>query len=192
MIISAMARPHGLQHSPCWMARSWGVACKNTDYPRVHHVPERRGVRRSGGKGHPRHSRQLRHPQAPQSQAMAGRQSALGLPRHANICVLAQHRRGLLFHHHPKRIRRGVFKSVAELKDVIRRTIRDHNGHAKPFVGTQTAKKISANSIACLYLLYETVHEKAEHASGVRCIESATAAGPMRALSLVLAQGFTA
>ena len=39
-------------------------------------------------------------------------------------------------------IRRGVFRSVAELEDTIRRYIRDHNGHAKPFVWTKTAKEI--------------------------------------------------
>ncbi len=41
-----------------------------------------------------------------------------------------------------RRIRRGVFKSIAELEDAIRRYIRDHNGNAKPFVWTKTAKEI--------------------------------------------------
>jgi len=41
-----------------------------------------------------------------------------------------------------RRIRRGVFRSVVELEDAIRRYIRDHNGHAKPFVWTKTAKEI--------------------------------------------------
>jgi len=41
-----------------------------------------------------------------------------------------------------RRIRRGVFRSVAELEDAIRRYISDHNGHAKPFVWTKTAKEI--------------------------------------------------
>jgi len=43
-----------------------------------------------------------------------------------------------------RRIRRGVFKSVAELEDAIRRYIRDHNGNAKPFVWTKTANEIFA------------------------------------------------
>lgn len=41
-----------------------------------------------------------------------------------------------------RRIRRGVFKSVADLEDAIRRYIREHNGDAKPFIWTKTAKAI--------------------------------------------------
>jgi len=43
-----------------------------------------------------------------------------------------------------RRIRRGVFKSVAELEDAIRRYIQDHNRQAKPFVWTKTADEIFA------------------------------------------------
>jgi transposase len=41
-----------------------------------------------------------------------------------------------------RKIRRGVFKSVAQLEDAIRAYIRDHNGQAKPFVWTKTAEGI--------------------------------------------------
>lgn len=41
-----------------------------------------------------------------------------------------------------RRIRRGVFRSVADLEDAIRRYIREHNGQAKPFVWTKTAEAI--------------------------------------------------
>jgi transposase len=41
-----------------------------------------------------------------------------------------------------RRIRRGVFKSVAELEDAIKRYIQDHNRHANPFVWTKTADQI--------------------------------------------------
>ena len=41
-----------------------------------------------------------------------------------------------------RRIRRGVFKSVADLEDAIKRYIADHNRHAKPFVWTKTADQI--------------------------------------------------
>jgi len=41
-----------------------------------------------------------------------------------------------------RRIRRGVFKSVADLEEAIKRYIRHHNGHARPFVWTTTAKAI--------------------------------------------------
>ena len=41
-----------------------------------------------------------------------------------------------------RRIRRGVFKSVPELEEAIRRYIREHNRSAKPFVWTKTAETI--------------------------------------------------
>jgi len=43
-----------------------------------------------------------------------------------------------------RRIRRGVFKSVAELQDAITRYIRQHNKAAKPFVWTKSADAILA------------------------------------------------
>ena len=39
-------------------------------------------------------------------------------------------------------IRRGVFTSVAEFEDAIRRYIADHNRQAKPFVWTKSADQI--------------------------------------------------
>ena len=42
------------------------------------------------------------------------------------------------------RIRRGGFKSVADLEDAIRRYIREHNQSSKPFVWTKTADTILA------------------------------------------------
>jgi hypothetical protein len=48
-----------------------------------------------------------------------------------------------------RRIRRGVFKSVADLEDAIRRFINDHNRHAKPFVWTKTADEI-LEKLSCL------------------------------------------
>ena len=41
-----------------------------------------------------------------------------------------------------RRIRRGVFKSVADLQDAIARYIRAHNKAAKPFVWTKSADAI--------------------------------------------------
>jgi transposase len=41
-----------------------------------------------------------------------------------------------------RRIRRGVFTSVADLEDAIRRYIADHNRRARPFVWTKTADEI--------------------------------------------------
>ena len=41
-----------------------------------------------------------------------------------------------------KRIRRGVFKSVAELESAIMTYLDNHNAHPKPFVWTKTASEI--------------------------------------------------
>src|SRR5260221_1262482 len=43
-----------------------------------------------------------------------------------------------------RQIRRGVFKSVADLEDAIRRYIREHNRSSQPFVWTKTAETIFA------------------------------------------------
>jgi transposase len=58
-----------------------------------------------------------------------------------------------------RRIRRGVFTSVADLEDAIKRYITDHNRHAKPFVWTKTADEIfeKLNRLE-LHLLNESVH----------------------------------
>ena len=41
-----------------------------------------------------------------------------------------------------RKIRRGVFKSVADLKDAIERYIKQHNKTSKPFVWTASASAI--------------------------------------------------
>ena len=41
-----------------------------------------------------------------------------------------------------KRIRRGVFKSVDELKQAIMDYLDNHNGHPKPYIWTKTAIEI--------------------------------------------------
>ena len=58
-----------------------------------------------------------------------------------------------------RRIRRGVFKSVADLEDAIKRYIADHNRHAKPFTWTKTADEIFEKLTALdLNLLNESMH----------------------------------
>ena len=58
-----------------------------------------------------------------------------------------------------RRIRRGVFKSVADLEDAIKRYIADHNRYAKPFVWTKTADQIFEKLTSLdLHLLNESVH----------------------------------
>ena len=41
-----------------------------------------------------------------------------------------------------KRIRRGVFKSVAELQAAIMTYLDNHNAHPKPFIWTKTSAQI--------------------------------------------------
>ena len=52
---------------------------------------------------------------------MAGAPSALDVPLHANLRLLAQRRRGLLRHLTKRRLKRGVFRSIVELQAAINR-----------------------------------------------------------------------
>jgi hypothetical protein len=45
-----------------------------------------------------------------------------------------------------KRIRRGVFKSVAELESAIIGYLENHNAESKPFIWTKSAAKSSKKS----------------------------------------------
>jgi transposase len=56
-----------------------------------------------------------------------------------------------------KRIRRGVFHSVAELEAAINEYITHHNQEPKPFVWTATVEKIMAKIAKC-HAVYETLH----------------------------------
>ncbi len=55
----------------------------------VHPLPQYHRGASSGGKGDPCHRRQLRHPQTPEGAPMAGPSSALDLPLHPDLGVLA-------------------------------------------------------------------------------------------------------
>jgi transposase len=57
-----------------------------------------------------------------------------------------------------RRIRRGVFRSVTELEDAIRRYIRDHNTKESPSSGPKPQWTSSISSPDSLYLLNESVH----------------------------------
>jgi hypothetical protein len=56
--------------------------------------------------------------------------------------LVAQHGRVLLCQITRKRIRRGVFDSVDELKQAIIDYLDRHNDHPKPYVWTKTAAEI--------------------------------------------------
>ena len=58
-----------------------------------------------------------------------------------------------------RRIRRGVFTSVDDLEDAIKRYIVDHNRHAKPLAWTWSEDEIFAKiNRLDLNLLNESVH----------------------------------
>ena len=48
-----------------------------------------------------------------------------------------------------QRIRRGVFRSIADLQAAINAYLAEHNTNAKPFVWTQTAEAIMAKLERC-------------------------------------------
>ena len=64
---------------------------------RVHPLSQRRRAPGRGRPGDPRRARQLCHPQTSQSAGLAGASSALDLPFHPDLGLLAQRRRELVF-----------------------------------------------------------------------------------------------
>src|SRR5436190_3078302 len=72
-------------------------------YPsRVHPLPQRRRTRGPCWQADPRHCRQLRNPQAPQGPSLAHPSSALDLPFHPDLQLLAQRRRKFLLRSDPQ------------------------------------------------------------------------------------------
>jgi hypothetical protein len=61
----------------------------------------------------------------------------------ADFLLLAQRRRGLL-RQAKRRLKRGVFRSVADLQAAINRFLNEHNGEAKPFTWTADPDTIIA------------------------------------------------
>ena len=70
--------------------------------------------------------------------------STLRLPLHPDICLLAQCCRGFFANLAKKRLRRGVFRSLHELKDAIHRFLDATNANPKPFTWTKDPNKIIA------------------------------------------------
>jgi hypothetical protein len=85
---------------------------------------------------------QLRHPQAPRGQGLAGAQPAGHAALHPDQRVVAEHGRDLLLDHHPPGHRRGSFGSVKELVAAIGRFIDGWNERCRPFVWTRTADEL--------------------------------------------------
>jgi hypothetical protein len=72
----------------------------------------------------------------------------LHLPLHADFVLLAQCGRGFFAKLTKRRLKRGVFRSVADLQAAINRFLDEHNGEAKPFTWTVDPDKIIAASNA--------------------------------------------
>jgi hypothetical protein len=56
------------------------------------------------------------------------------------------------------RIRRGVFRSIADLQAAINRYLKQHNDDPKPFIWTKPADVILPSSTDSLHLPYKSVH----------------------------------
>ena len=93
----------------------------------------------------PRRACDLRQLQDPQDQGGAGlarQASALQAALHTNIVVLDQPGRALFAEITRQQIRRGVFKSVAELEAAIETWLTERNAKPKPFKWTAKANII--------------------------------------------------
>jgi hypothetical protein len=58
-----------------------------------------------------------------------------------------------------QRIRRGVFRSIADLQTAINAYLAEHNASPKPFSGPNPPTPFWPNSIAALYHLFDSVHQ---------------------------------
>ena len=68
----------------------------------------------------------------------------MDVPFHADIGLLAQRGRRLLRHPHKAQVKRGVFRSVADLQATINRFLEQHNQQSQPFTWTADPDKIIA------------------------------------------------
>jgi hypothetical protein len=75
---------------------------------------------------------------------MAGAPSALGLPLHADLVLLAERRRGLFRRADQTSPERGVFPSLVALLEAINRFIDHHNQAPMPFTWKADPKDIIA------------------------------------------------
>jgi hypothetical protein len=57
-----------------------------------------------------------------------------------------------------QRIRRGVFRSIADLQAAINAYLAEHNASPKPFLWTKSADAILPNSTGALHQMFESVH----------------------------------
>jgi hypothetical protein len=64
-----------------------------------------------------------------------------------------------------QRIRRGVFRSIADLQAAINRYLQQHNDDPKPFVWTKPADAILAKTqpVACIFCLSQCTMPAKRH-----------------------------
>jgi hypothetical protein len=71
------------------------------------------------------------------------------LPLHPDRGFLAQCRRDPLLKRTRQRIRRGVFRSIADLQAAIKTYLAEYNASPKPFIWTKSAQAILAKLDRC-------------------------------------------
>ena len=91
-----------------------------------------------------RRARQRRNAQDARGHALAHPASPLGVPLHADLRLLAVET--LFSALTRRRLRRGVFRSVADLQAAINRYLKEHNNDPNPFVWTKSADNILAKT----------------------------------------------
>jgi hypothetical protein len=78
----------------------------------------------------------LRHPQAPQGPRLARAAPALPFPLHPDLRFWLNAVEGFFAKLTRRRLRRGVFRGIADLQAAINRFLRETNDDPKPFIWT--------------------------------------------------------
>jgi hypothetical protein len=102
----------------------------------------------------------------PQGEGLAGAASALRLPLHPEIVLLAQRRRDSTLTR--RRLKRGVFRSIVELQAATNRFLAETNADPKPFVWTAHPDRVIAAVQRGMQVL-EPVHKDRRSARNNQC-----------------------
>ena len=94
----------------------------------------------------------------PRVLALAGASSALDLPLHPDLGLLAQRRRNFFSNMTRQRIRRGVFRSIADLQAAINGYLAEHNATPNPLSTPNPPRRLKPNSNAALYHPSDSAH----------------------------------
>src|SRR3974377_1036527 len=110
----------------------------------VHPLPyryRRQGAQEENG---PCHCRQLCCSQASQGAGMDRQKSAVRISLHPDVSSWLNAVEGFFAKLTKKRLKRGVFRSLQELKDAIHHFLDDINANPMPFTWTKDPNKITA------------------------------------------------